>query len=166
MIFMTTDLCDQYESDIHAGQIHVLPPVFTHYGGSRHFSGQAVTLKVFEDNSIIKNLLENQNGGGKVLVIDGGASVRCALVGGNLAAAAVKNGWAGIIVDGAVRDVHEIKQLSIGVLALALHPLRAVKRNVGLVDLPIQVQQIRVHPNDWIYADEDGCLVSPKSLLG
>jgi regulator of ribonuclease activity A len=164
MTLSTTDLCDRYEADIHAGLIYVLPPVFTHYGNTVAFSGQAVTLKVFEDNSLIKQILENEDGTGKVLVIDGGASVRCALVGGNLAASAVKNGWAGIVVDGAVRDVGEIQPLAIGVRALALNPLRAVKRNTGVRDLTVVVAGVTVQPNDWIYADADGILVSPRAL--
>ena len=165
MSFATTDLCDQFEDDIHAGQIQILPPVLKHYGGQNTFCGQAVTLKVFEDNSLIKQILETENGTGKILVIDGGASLRCALVGGNLANAAVKNGWAGIIVDGAVRDLNEMQPLPIGIMALALNPLRAVKRNTGVRDLSVQIQGVRVHPNDWIYVDVDGALISSQALI-
>ena len=164
MTFSTTDLCDQYEAEIHAGSISILPPVFKNYGANAVFTGQAVTVKVFEDNSLIKQILENENGTGKVLVIDGGASLRCALVGGNLASAAVKNGWAGIIVDGAVRDAGEVAPLPIGVLALALHPLRAIKRNTGVRDLSTMIQSVRVNFGDYIYADADGVLVSGKPL--
>ncbi|GHA65336.1 hypothetical protein GCM10009007_02340 [Formosimonas limnophila] len=98
-------------------------------------------------------------------VIDGGGSIRCALVGGNLTTAAVKNGFAGIVVDGAVRDVGEIQPLAIGVRALALHPLRAVKRNTGVRDLTIVVAGVTVQLNDWIYADADGILISPMALV-
>ena len=165
MNFATTDLCDQFEHEIHTGQIQILPPVLKQYGGQSTFFGQAVTLKVFEDNSLIKQILETENGTGKILVIDGGASLRCALVGGNLANAAVKNGWAGIIVDGAVRDLNEMQPLPIGIMALALNPLRAVKRNTGVCDLSVQIQGVRVHPNDWIYVDADGALISSQALI-
>ena len=93
MSIATTDLCDQFENDIHAGLIHVLPPVFQSFGQAQAFHGQAVTFKVFEDNTLIKKALENDNGTGKVMVIDGGASMRCALVGGNIAKAGTQNGW-------------------------------------------------------------------------
>ena len=165
MTFSTTDLCDQFEAQIHAGAIQVLPPVFQSYGGQTQFYGQGLCIKVFEDNTLIKQILENENGAGRVLVIDAGASVRCAVVGGNLAGAAVKNGWQGIIVDGAVRDVAEIAPLPIGVLALALHPLRAIKRNTGVRDIAIMLQGVRVNPLDWIYADAEGVLVSAQPLL-
>ena len=120
----TTDLCDQFENDIHAGLIHILPPVFQAYGQRVNFYGQAVTFKVFEDNTLIKKALENDNGTGKVMVIDGGASVRCALVGGNIAKAGTSNGWEGILVDSCVRDTGEINELNIGVRALGAVPLR------------------------------------------
>ena len=114
----TTDLCDQFEHEIHAGLIHILPPVFQAYGQKASFYGQAVTFKVFEDNTLIKKALENDNGADKVMVIDGGASVRCALVGGNIAKAGTDNGWEGILVDSCVRDTGEINELNIGVRAL------------------------------------------------
>ena len=164
MSIATTDLCDQFENDIHAGLIHVLPPVFQSFGQAQAFHGQAVTFKVFEDNTLIKKALENDNGMGKVMVIDGGASVRCALVGGNIAKAGTQNGWAGIVVDGCVRDTGEINELAIGVRALAAMPLRSLKKGAGERDLGVHIQGVRVNPGDWIYADADGIVVSPKAL--
>lgn len=165
MYFNTADLCDQFEDKIHAGDIHVLSSIFKHYGGQNKFYGQAVTLKVFEDNSLIKHVLETENGQGKILVVDGGASLRCALVGGNLANAAVKNSWSGIIVNGAVRDLGEMQPLPIGIMALASNPLRAVKSNTGVRDLSVNIQNIRVQPDDWVYVDIDGVLISPNALI-
>lgn len=165
MTFCTTDLCDEYESAIYTGKISVLPPVFKWYGKARSFYGQAVTLKVHEDNTLIKQVLENENGTGKVLIIDAGSSLRCAVVGGNLASAAVKNGWSGIIVDGCVRDALELEPLPIGVLALGLHPLRAIKRNTGIQNISVELQHTRINPNDWIYADVDGVIVSSQALI-
>ena len=160
----TTDLCDQFEQDIHAGLIHILPPVFQAYGQNLAFYGQAVTFKVFEDNSLIKQALENDNGAGKVMVIDGGASVRCALVGGNIAAAGAGNAWAGIVVDGCVRDTGEINALNLGVRALGAVPLRSLKKGAGERDLGVHIQGVRVNSGDWIYVDGDGIVVSPKAL--
>ncbi len=164
MSIATTDLCDQFENDIHAGLIHVLPPVFQSYGQAQAFHGQAVTFKVFEDNTLIKKALENDNGTGKVMIVDGGASVRCALVGGNIAKAGTQNGWAGIVVDGCVRDTGEINELAIGVRALAAMPLRSLKKGAGERDLGVHIQGVRVNPGDWVYADADGIVVSPKAL--
>lgn len=165
-IIATTDLCDQYEADIHVGKIQVLPPVFLAYGQHQAFYGQAVTFKVFEDNTLIKQALEQDAGAGKVMVVDGGASMRCALVGGNIAKAGANNGWAGILVDGCVRDTLEINALPLGVRALAAMPLRSLKKGVGERDLSVCVQGVRINPGDWVYADADGVVVSPNPLHG
>ena len=164
MTFATTDLCDAFETDIHAGKITILPPVFQHYGQASRFHGQAVTIKAFEDNTLIKQILENEDGTGKILIIDSGASLRCAVVGGNLATSAVKNGWAGLIVNGCIRDVGEIMPLNIGVRALATHPRRSIKRGLGVRDVRVDIQGVAVNPNDWLYADADGVLVSGVAL--
>ncbi len=161
--FATCDLCDAHEEDT-SGAFRVLPPVFKDYGASAPFSGPVATVRCFEDNSRIREAV-NSPGQGRVLVIEGGASVRRALVGGNLAAAAAKNGWAGIVVDGAVRDAAELRAAGIGVKALALMPLRSVKRGEGQRDLVVAIQGVAVRPGDWLYADEDGVVVSATSLL-
>ena len=160
--FATCDLCDVHKSDC-SGQFRVLPPVFRNFGGMARFSGPVSTVKCFEDNSLVKATVDSP-GKGRVLVVDGGASLRRALVGGNLGAAAAKNGWAGVVVDGCVRDVSELAQCSIGIRALAAMPLPTEKRQEGQRDVAIQVQGIWVYPGDWLYADEDGMVVMASPL--
>ena len=158
----TCDLCDVHKSDC-SGQFRVLPPVFRNFGGMARFSGPVSTVKCFEDNSLVKATVDSP-GKGRVLVVDGGASLRRALVGGNLGAAAAKNGWAGVVVDGCVRDVSELAQCSIGIRALAAMPLPTEKRQEGQRDVAVQVQGVWVYPGDWLYADEDGMVVMASSL--
>lgn len=163
MTFATTDLCDAHLDLLDGGRLQVLPPVFRQLGQRAMFSGRATTLKVFEDNAMVRTVLEGP-GGGNVLVIDGGGSLRCALVGGQLALLAQNNGWAGIIVDGCVRDSAEINACAIGVRALALHPRKSAKNNVGARDVRVSIAGVAVGPGDWIYADDDGVLVSQQPL--
>lgn len=160
--FSTCDLCDAHEKDA-VPVLQPLPPVFLDLGGASRFRGPVATLRCFEDNSRIRDAVDSP-GEGRVLVIDGGASVRRALVGGNLAAAAARNGWVGIVVDGAVRDLHELRAVPIGVRALALMPQRSMKRGEGERDVPVTIQGVAVRPGDWLYADEDGIVVSEKRL--
>jgi regulator of ribonuclease activity A len=160
--FATCDLCDAHEADT-SGAFRVLPPVFRDFGVARRFAGPVATVRAIEDNSRVREAV-NEPGEGRVLVVEGGGSVRRALVGGNLAAAAAKNGWAGIVVDGAVRDLAELTAAGIPVKALALVPLRSVKRGEGQRDIPVEVQGVPVRPGDWLYADEDGVVVSATSL--
>jgi len=160
--FATCDLCDAYKNDS-SGEFRVLPPVFKNFGGLRKFSGPVVTVKCFEDNSLVKAAVDSP-GEGRVLVVDGGASLRRALLGGNLGAAAAKNGWAGVVIDGCVRDVVELAGLEIGVRALAAMPLPTEKRNEGQRDVAVQVQGIWIYPGDWLYADDDGVVVMPLPL--
>jgi regulator of ribonuclease activity A len=164
MDFATTDICDANEDLITKGQLRVCAPVFKTYGGLNRFKGAAVTLKVFEDNTWVRTLLD-EPGQGRVLVIDGGGSTRCALVGGNLGVLAEKNNWAGIVVFGCVRDTLELAQSKVGIRALAAHPQKSVKRNVGERDLVIDIAGTVVKPGDMIYADEDGVIVSDKPLI-
>lgn len=164
MSFATTDICDAHEDLIVKGQLRVAAPIFKSYGARIQFVGPAVTLKVFEDNTWVRTLLD-EPGQGRVLVIDGGSSLRCALVGGNLGVLAEKNGWAGIWVNGCVRDTAELIQAKIGIAALAAHPQKSVKRNVGERDLIIDMAGIAVKPGDMIYADQDGILVADHSLV-
>lgn len=155
----TCDLCDTHKSDL-SGAFRVLPPVFRHFGGRNAFSGPVVTVKCFEDNTSVKALLEGP-GHGRVLVVDGAASLRRALVGGNIAAAAARNGWAGVVVDGCVRDAAELAACDLGLCALALMPLPTERRAAGQVDVPVQVQGVWVRPGDWLCADADGIVVLP-----
>jgi regulator of ribonuclease activity A len=157
--FATCDLCDEHKGDT-SGALRVLPPVFHSYGGVAAFSGSVSTVKCFEDNSLVKAAVESP-GQGRVLVVDGGGSLRRALVGGNLAAAAAKNGWAGIVVDGCVRDVAELAACAVGIRALALMPLPTEKRNEGQRDVPVQIQGVWVRPGERLYADADGIVVLP-----
>ncbi len=160
--FATCDLCDAYKNDS-SDQFRVLPPVFRDFGGILKFSGPVVTVKCFEDNSLVKAAVDSP-GEGRVLVIDGGASLRRALLGGNLGAAAAKNGWAGVVIDGCVRDVAELAQCSTGIRALAAMPLPTEKCQQGLRDLAVQVQGVWVRPGDWLYADEDGMVLMASPL--
>lgn len=153
----TCDLCDVHKADA-SGDFRVLPPVFRSYGGRLAFSGRVSTVKCFEDNSLVKAALD-EPGEGRVLVVDGGGSLRRALVGGNVAAAAARNGWAGVVVDGCVRDVAELAACDVGIRALALIPLPTEKRNEGQRDVAVQVQGVWVRPGDWLCADADGMVV-------
>lgn len=163
MTFATCDICDANEDKLATGALAVLPPVFRTFGKQMTFSGQAATLKVFEDNVLVRAALETP-GNGRVLVVDGGGSLRCALVGGNLGVLAEKNGWAGIIVNGCIRDSEEINACNIGVRALATHPQRSVRQGVGERDLRVSIAGVAVNPGDWIYADADGVLVASQAL--
>lgn len=157
---LTCDLCDAHKNDLD-GAFRVLPPVFRSFGGRQRFAGPVATVKCHEDNSLVKAALDTP-GLGRVLVVDGGASLRRALVGGNLAAAAARNGWAGVVVDGAVRDVAELAACEVGIRALAPVPMPPEKRNLGQTDLPVIVQGVIVRPGEWLYADEDGIVVMPQ----
>ncbi|MCB1973979.1 MAG: ribonuclease E activity regulator RraA [Burkholderiaceae bacterium] len=161
--FSTCDLCDVHKGD-DSGAFRVLPPVFLSFGGLSVFAGLVTTVKCFEDNSLVKAALDTP-GNGRVLVVDGGGSLRRALVGGNLAAAAVRNGWAGIVVDGCVRDAAELQAASVGVRALGLMPLPTDKRNEGQRDVTVRIQGVVVRPGDWLYADADGMVISATALL-
>ena len=163
MPFSTCDLCDANENLLGDGTLAVLPPVFRSIGRRVAFSGQASTLKVFEDNVMVRAALETP-GNGRVLVVDGGGSLRCALVGGNLGKLAEKNGWAGIIVHGCVRDVAELDACEVGIRALAVHPQRSVRKGVGEQELTVRIEGVAVRPGDWIYADADGVLVARAKL--
>lgn len=161
--FATCDLCDEHKNNTD-GDFRVLPPVFKDYGRRIKFSGQVSTVKCFEDNTLVKAAVDSP-GNGRVLVVDGGASLRRALVGGNLGKAAAKNGWAGVIVDGCVRDSAELAECDVGIRALALMPLPTEKRQEGQSDVAVQVQGVWVRPDDWLYADEDGIVVASRPLI-
>jgi regulator of ribonuclease activity A len=159
----TTDLCDANEAALADGTLRVLEPGLIAFGARVAFMGRAATLKVFEDNSLIADTVKTP-GEGRVLVVDAGGSRRCAVFGGNLAAAAANKGWAGVIIYGCARDSAEIDAVDLGVRALALHPRRSVKRGEGQRDIPVTFLGVTVKPGDWIYADADGVLVSAAAL--
>lgn len=160
---VTTDLCDANESRLADGTLRVLSPGFLHFGKRVAFAGQAATLKVHEDNSLVRAALETP-GQGRVLVVDGGGSMRCALVGGMLGELAEKNGWAGIVVNGCVRDSVELNACDVGIRALGVHPQKSQKRNIGQPDVAVQMPGAVVRPGNWIYADADGVLVADQQL--
>lgn len=169
--FSTCDFCDTYKNDS-TGDFRVLPPVFRDFGAVLRFCGPVSTVQCFEDNSLVKAAVdspgfEDTPAGrvAKVLVVDGGASLRRALLGGNLGAAAAKNGWAGVVVNGAVRDVAELALHQTGIRALAPMPLPTEKRHVGQRDVAVQIQGVWVRPGDWLYADADGIVVSARPLV-
>ncbi len=132
-------------------------------GKSKRFSGVAVTVRCFEDNSFVKRALRtmSKDGERKVMVIDGGGSTNCALLGGNLAKLAVEKGFTGIIVNGMVRDVHEIEDLDIGVIALGRSPVRSIKRDIGESSISVHIEGAQVVPGNTVVADGDGILVIP-----
>lgn len=162
--FTTTDLLDAHEDALGTGRLQVLQPGFIALGGRRSFAGPVVTLKLFEDNSLLADLVKTP-GEGRVIVVDGGGSLRCGIFGGNLAAAAAVNGWAGVVIYGCARDADEIDACNLGVRALALHPRRSVKRGEGQGDVVVSFLGATIRPGQWLYADRDGVIVSDQPLL-
>ena len=171
LTFATCDLCDAHKGDV-TGDFRILPPVFRDFGAVQKFAGPVVTVKCFEDNTLVKAAVDSpgyldtpQGRVAKVLVVDGGGSLRKALLGGNLGAAAARNGWAGVVIDGCVRDTAELVTQAVGIRALAAMPMPTEKRQQGQADVAVQVQGIWVRPGDWLYADEDGIVVVAKALV-
>jgi len=160
--FSTCDLCDIHKNDTD-GAFRVLPPVFRDFGARHRFAGAVSTVKCFEDNSLVKAALD-EPGRQRVLVVDAGGSLRRSVVGGNLAAAAERNGWAGVVVHGCVRDAAEMASCEVGIRALALMPLPTEKRNTGQRDVPVQIEGVWIRPGDWLYADDDGIVVMNQPL--
>ena len=163
MTFNTCDLCDANEACLADGSLRVMTPGLRSFGKQAAFAGPAATLKVFEDNALVRATLETP-GNGRVLVVDGGGSLRCALVGGNLGKLAEQNGWAGVIVNGCVRDAQELATCAVGIRAWATCPVRSNKRGVGESGVQVQMAGAVVRPGDWIYADDDGVLVAAQAL--
>jgi regulator of ribonuclease activity A len=154
----TTDISDAHP------EAQVADPVFRDFGGARAFFGSVVTLKVFEDNTAVRATLELP-GQGRVLVVDGGGSMRCALVGGRLAQLAASSGWAGLVVHGCVRDAHELSAQPVGIKALALHPRKSEKGlHEGHESRVVTFAGVTFHPGAWLYADADGIVVSGSKV--
>jgi regulator of ribonuclease activity A len=158
---VTGDLCDAHKANAD-GSFRVLPPLYRDFGRRKRFAGTIATVKCYEDNSFVKAALE-EPGHGRVLVVDGGGSLRRALVGGNIAAAAAKNGWAGVVVDGCVRDSAELIECDIGIRALALIPMPTERRQQGERDVALHIHGVWVLPGEWLVADEDGIVVMPAA---
>ena len=158
MLDLLPELCDQYPQ-----QIRVIEPMFINFGGKERFYGQVVTIKCFEDNSMVREQVA-KDGTGKVLVVDGGGSLRRALLGDMLAEKAANNGWQGIIVYGCIRDVNTIGETDLGVQALAVHPVKTDKRGLGDVNVTVTFAGVTIQAGDYLYADNNGILVSDTEL--
>ena len=159
MTICTPDLCDEYPD-----QVRVLDPLFRLYGRKRQFGGQVVTVKCLEDNSLVKEF-SAQDGTGKVLVVDGGGSLRRALLGDMIAEAMVGNGWQGIVINGCVRDVEALNALDLGIRALNSVPVKTDKRGLGDRDVAVRFAGVDIRPDQWLYADETGIVVSDQPLI-
>ncbi|MFZ4166830.1 ribonuclease E activity regulator RraA [Brevundimonas sp. NPDC058933] len=158
MTLATADLCDA-----HPDKVKVCHIPFRSFGQVAAFHGSIRTLSVLDDNALVRQTLERP-GQGAVLVVNGGGSLKRALVGDNLAKLAVDNGWAGIIVHGAIRDSAVIDTMKVGVKAVGTVPLRADRDAIGEIDIPTAFGGVIFTPGDWLYADADGVIVSPRRL--
>lgn len=152
------DLCDAFPD-----RLQVLSPVFSSYGGRSAFFGPVETVRTHEDNSRVREAV-SEAGQGRVLVVDGGGSLKRSLLGGDLAAKAAQNGWAGVIINGAVRDAAELEAANVGVLALALIPMKTEKRDLGVRGVEICIAGAVVRPGNWVYADRDGVVIAADAI--
>ncbi|MBX9400166.1 ribonuclease E activity regulator RraA [Lysobacter sp. BMK333-48F3] len=154
----TCDLCD-----LHEQRVRVLELPLRDYGGRLAFDGRVSTIKAYEDNSLVREAVA-EDGRGRVLVIDGGGSMRRAMLGDLLAAKALENGWAGVLVFGAIRDSGAIGAMALGVKALGTNPRKTDKLGQGLRDVPVEFGGLRIHPGDWLCADQDGVVLADEEL--
>jgi regulator of ribonuclease activity A len=159
----TPDICDAYEAEIAAGTVSVLDGIFNNYGKHDSFFGEAVTIKCFEDNSVLKKLVDTA-GEGRVIVMDGGGSQRRAILGDMLAEKAASNGWAGLVINGCIRDCDEIAVTEIGVKALNTHPMKTEKRGLGDLNVMVTFAGQPIKPGNWVYSDNNGIVVSDVPL--
>jgi regulator of ribonuclease activity A len=157
--FATADLCDAF-----APGVHLVAPIFRDYGGRSRFAGPIETVRVFEDNALVARALETA-GLGRVLVVDGGGSLSCALVGGRLAGLAHSNGWAGLVINGCVRDSAEIREIPVGVRAINTSPMRSGKSGAGQRGAMVSFAGVAFSPGHFLYADEDGIVVADQNLI-
>ena len=158
MTSSTCDLCDQFPD-----RIRVLAPIFRHYGGRTRFSGSIATIKCFEDNVFIREAAIEE-GRGRVMVIDGGGSLRSALVGDGIAEWARDHGWAGMIINGCVRDTVALAKVDLGVMAIGVNPVTPGKRRVGARDVAVTFGDVRFVPGEYAYCDEDGVVIATERL--
>ena len=161
MTFTTAGLCDEYSALKH---FQIAEPAFKSFGGNPSFHGQITTLKVFEDNVLVSKTLEKK-GDNRVLVIDGGGSQRCALLGDKLAMLASENGWQGIVVYGCIRDSVIINRIPVGIRALHTHPLKSHKKGIGEKNISVTFAGVHFKKDHFLYADEDGMIVSETMLV-
>lgn len=158
MLDLLPELCDQFPD-----QVHVVEPMFGNFGGREQFGGQIVTIKAHEDNSLVREQVALP-GVGKVLVVDGGGSMRRAMLGDMLAEKAASNGWEGILVYGCIRDINAIGETDVGVAALGTHPMKTDKRGLGDLNVEVTFGGVTFRPGDYLYADNNGVLVSAQAL--
>lgn len=158
MTFTTADLCDA-----HSDRLQIAEPIFRDFGARIAFEGRITTVRAPEDNSLVRKVLE-ENGNGRVLVVDGAGSMRCALLGDQLAQLAVKNRWAGVVVNGCIRDSAVIAGLQLGVKALGTHPLKTAKRSEGEKDAVVRFAGVTFTPGHHVYADADGIVVATEKV--
>lgn len=155
----TSDLSDQHSN------IMFSEPGLKSFGGKTHFHGLAVTVHVFEDNILVRDILMTENGQGRVLIVDGEGSLRCALFGDQMAELAIERGWEGIVINGAIRDSAELSKMNLGVLARGTHPRKSGKKGDGTKAVPVQFLGVTILPGDFVVVDPDGMIVSRKPLF-
>ncbi len=158
-LISTPDLCDEFPDEV-----RVLDPILRNFGGRQQFGGEIVTIKCFEDNSIVK-ALAGEPGAGRVMVVDGGGSRRRALLGDMIAANAVRNNWAGFVIYGSVRDVDALAQLEIGVQAMGSIPIKTDKRGIGDSNVALTFGGVTFKPGEYVYADNNGVICAPRALV-
>lgn len=158
MTFHTADICDEFPESV-----SVCEPIFSSYGATRSFSGPIATVRVYEDNVLVRLALEDLPQGA-VLAVDGGGSLRCALLGDKLASIAATRGLAGIVIHGCVRDSKELALVEVGILALATHPRRSNKQGAGERDVPVEFGGVTWTPGHYLYSDEDGVVLAAENL--
>ena len=158
MAVSVPDICDDFHEEL-----KVLDPLFADFGAKLRFSGEIVTVKCFEDNSLVRDLVGTE-GNGRVIVVDGGGSLRRALLGDLLAAKAAKNGWQGLLINGCVRDVEILETIDLGIKALNAHPVKTDKRGEGQLNVPVEFGGVRIVPGRYLYADQNGVAVAFRDL--
>lgn len=159
MSFKTADLCDEYSDSL-----QICEPGLKSFGAVQRFFGQITTIRCYEDNSRVREAV-GEPGEGRVLVVDAGGSMRCAMLGDLLAANAIQHGWAGIVINGPIRDSAEIAQMELGVFARGTNPLKSVKKGEGERDVSVEFAGVTFVPGAYLYADEDGMVCSGTALL-
>jgi regulator of ribonuclease activity A len=158
MTYSVPDICDEFPQDV-----SVLEPLFSNFGGKQRFSGEIITIKCFEDNSLLREVVRTE-GRGRVIVVDGGGSMRRALFGDMLAAKADENGWRGVVINGCVRDVEILETIELGVKALNCHPVKTDKRGEGQLNVPVRFAGVYFKPGQYLYADKNGAVIVPGDL--
>ncbi len=160
MEFATADLIDDFGAELQSCETQ-----FTQYGGRPAFAGPVETIRCFRDNALLKRLLTETPGEGRVLVVDGGGSLASALMGDLIAAGAVRQGWAGVVINGAVRDVATLRTLDLGAKALGSNPRKSAKDGLGESGVPVEFGGVQFRPGAWLYSDEDGIVVADRRLV-